>query len=113
MGTVSELMQIPASTASEPGGKRLAALLRAESVAETWLARRRMCGRLVILLSAPMAYLILRGLRVDHAGARAILALWIVMLTGLIGCTVAAMRARRRVHALLGEAGGRRLDLDD
>jgi len=110
---MSGFIQIPGAPASDPHGKRLAAVLKAEQIAEQWLARRKRCSQIVILLSLPMAYLIIRGLGTGYPVARVILTLWTLALVSLFVCIVAAARADKRVYALLGEAGGHRVDLDD
>ncbi|HEX7679714.1 MAG TPA: hypothetical protein VF713_16405 [Thermoanaerobaculia bacterium] len=108
-----ELMEIPAPTPNDSTGKRLNAVLNAKRCSEIWTARRIVCARIVILLSLPMAYLLLRGQGIDDVGARFVVVLWILALGCLIGCAAAGARADRLVDALLDQAGGRRIKIDE
>jgi len=112
-GVVPELIEIPASTPSDSTGKRLNAVLNAERRSEIWTARRILCARIVVLLSLPMAYLLLRGRGIDDPGAQFVLVLWILALGCLIGCAAAGAQADRLVDALLDQAGGRRIKIDE
>ena len=106
-------MEIPAPTSNDSTGKRLNAVLNAKRSSEIWMARRIVCARIVILLSLPMAYLLLRGQGIDEVGARFVLVLWILALGCLIGCAAAGARADRLVDALLDQVGGRRIKIDE
>jgi hypothetical protein len=110
---VSELLEIPASKESDRSGQRLAAVLRAERFSEIWTARRILFGRILILLSLPMAYLLLRRLGVDDPETRFVLILWILALACLLGSVLAGARAARLVNTLLDQAGGRRINIDE
>jgi hypothetical protein len=112
-GVVPELIEIPASTPSDSTGKRLNAVLNAERHSEIWTARRILCARIVILLSLPMAYLLLRRQGIDDPGTQFVLVLWILALGCLIGCAAAGARAARLVDTLLDQAAGRRIKIDE
>jgi len=106
---VSEIVEIPGPGPHDPGGERLAAVVNAQRRAEEWAARRVFYGRAVIVLSAAMAYIIVKGLGLAGPGARLVLTLWILSFACLLGCLGAAWQAERRVDALVAAAGGRRI----
>ena len=107
--SVSEILEIPGPGPPDPGGERLAAVVNAQRRAEDWAARRVFYARVVIVLSAVMAYLLLRGPRLDGPGTRFVLTLWALSFGCLVGATGASWQAERRVDHLLAQAGGRRL----
>lgn len=108
-----ELMEIPGSGRGDSGGERLAAVFNAEEQFESWTAGRTLFGRIVIFLSMPMAYLLLKGVGINSFESRFVLALWILALACLLVCSVAGWRAERRVQASLRRAGGRTITLDE
>jgi len=111
---MSELLEIPALPRTDPAGKRLIAVLRADRRVATWVARRTLFGRLVIVLNLPMVYFLsFRTGGVTDPGARVTLTLWALALGCLIGCAVATVRAQRVVDGLLDRAGGRRVRVGD
>jgi len=110
---MAEVLEIPAPGPSDPGGKRLAAVVNAQRRAEDWAARRVFYGRAVIVLSAAMAYILVRGTGLAGLGTRLVLALWLLSFAGLVGCAGAAFHAERRVEELLARAGGRRISTAD
>ena len=95
-------MEIPGSGQGDSNGERLAAVFGAEQKCQSWTARRILFGRIVIFLSLPMAYLLLRGVGINSAESRFVLALWILALACLLGSSVAGWRAERLVQASLG-----------
>ena len=88
------------------------AVFSAEQRMEDWAARRTFWGRLVIGLSVPMAYLLMRGVRAEGPQARLILALWTLAFACLVGCVVAGARAQKLFDTLIAAAGGRRARSD-
>jgi hypothetical protein len=110
---VSELIEIPASRGSDPSCQRLAAVLSAERLSENWTARRILFGRIVIVLSLPMGYLLFRGLGVDYPETRFVLVLWMLALACSLGSVLAGARAQRLVDTILDRAGGRRIKIDE
>ena len=104
-----ELIEIPGPGPNDPGGRQLAAVVNAQRCAEDWAARRVFYGRVVVLLSAAMAYIQVRRLDMASPTARLVLALWAVAYGSLIACLGATWRAERRVEQLVARAGGRRI----
>jgi len=104
-----EVLEIPGPGPNDPAGKRLAAVVNAQRRAEDWAARRVFYGRAVIVLSAAMAYILVRGAGTSGPGTRLVIALWVLAFACLMGSAGAAFYAERRVDELLAEAGGRRI----
>jgi hypothetical protein len=108
---VQELLEIPGPGPDDPEGRRLAAVINAQRRAEDWAARRVFYARVVVVLSAAMAYVLLRGRGLASPSARFVLALWTVAFGALLACFGATLRAERRVEQLLAQAGGRRVGI--
>jgi hypothetical protein len=110
---VHELIEIPGPGPNDPGGRQLAAVVNAQRCAEDWTARRVFYGRVVVVLSAALAYIQLRRLDVTSPTARLVLALWVLAFGSLIASLGAAWRAERRVDHLVARAGGRRVGITE
>lgn len=108
-----ELIEIPGPGPDDPAGRRLAAVINAQRRAEAWALRRLFYGRAVIVLSAAMAYILVRGLGVAGPSERFVLALWVLAFGCLVGSSGVAWQAERRVDELLLQAGGRRVGADE
>jgi len=107
---MTNLIEVPGpGQANGRGADRVAAVLNAQRAAESWAARRTLSARSVIGVSAAMAYMFAVQSGCATSGARLVLASWVVAFGALLACAVAELRARRRVDALLVEAGGRRV----
>jgi hypothetical protein len=107
---VTELISVPASGRDDPKGERLAAVLNAQRRAEDWSTRRLRSARFVIVMSFPMAYLMLSQLGRVPEG-RMTFTFWLVGVLMVGGSLAAELRARRQVDRLLRRAGGRRISV--
>jgi hypothetical protein len=107
-----ELFEIPG-----PGGDGrrkhvLDELFRAQLAVEGWERRRRFCGRLVIILSAPLAFCVWRDVGLVEWPARLAFLLWAFSFTAWGVSVAGSLVMAREMDRLVERAGGRRVAMD-
>ena len=100
-------VEIPADDPRKRANLR--GLINAQFGAERWQRRLQACGRLIVILSIPMAYLLHLGLSPSANSVRFVLAVWLLLLLLSFICAEAVARARRRVEQLMSRSGARRI----
>jgi hypothetical protein len=85
------------------------ALLAAERGAERWTRQRRICERLSIAASVPLACLMIARLGFEGAIVQIALGLWSLALLSIFVCTTAVAHAQGRIAGLPPRAGRQRL----
>lgn len=83
--------------------------LSAERQRGRWTRRLRICERLTIAASFPLAYLAIAGLGIQSAAVKAIVGLWGLTLLSTFICSTALAHAEGRVAGLPPRTGRRRL----
>ncbi len=82
-------------------------LFRAQLALELWEGRRRFCARLVIILSASLAFCVWRGVGFADRPARFGLLLWAFSFTAWGVSMVGSLVTARAMDRLVARAGGR------
>ena len=106
---VPELFEIPGPGASGRGKAILDDLFRAQLALDDWERRRRSCGRLVIIISAALAFCVWRDIGFAAWPARFGFLLWAFAFTAWGTTVVASLAAGRALERLFARAGGRRV----
>jgi hypothetical protein len=109
---VPELFEIPGPGADARGRAILDDLFRAQLTLEGWERRRRFCARLVIILSAPLAFCVWRDVGFADLPARFGFLLWSFAFTAWGVSVAASLVAARSLDRLVAQAGGRRVVVD-
>jgi hypothetical protein len=110
---VPELFEIPGPGTNGRRSAILDDLFRAQLGLEAWERRRRSCARLVIVLSAPLAFFVWRDIGFAEWPARFGFLLWAFSFTAWGGTAVASLVAARVLDRLVARAGGRRVSLGE
>jgi len=84
-------------------------LRAAEQSSERWGRRRRVCGRLAIAASVPLAGVVIARLGFEGAIVQVVLGLWSLTLLSIFVCTTAVAHAQGRMAGVPPGAGRRRL----
>jgi len=106
---VSALFEIPGPGASGRGKAILDELFRAQLAVDGWERRRRFCGRVVIVFSAPLAFCVWRGIGLADLPARLGMLLWSLAFTAWTSSVVASLAAARALDRVVTRSGGRRV----
>ena len=106
------MFEIPGPGAGGRGDAILNDLLRAQLTLEMWERRRQLCARLVVILSAPLAFFVWRDVGLADLLARFGFLLWSFAFTAWGTSVVAVLMASRAMDRLVARAGGRRIATD-
>jgi hypothetical protein len=107
-----ELFEIPGPGADGRQKPVLDDLFRAQLAVEAWERRRRFCGRLIIVLSAPLAFCVWRDVGLAEWPARLAFLLWAFSFTAWGVGVAASLMVSRELDRLVARAGGRRVATD-
>lgn len=76
------------------------ARLQAERERRRWSWRRRICGRLAIVASLPLGYLVIVDLGLESPSVKVIFGLWALTLFAIFACSTVIAHAEGRIAGL-------------
>ena len=85
------------------------ALLQAEREKQRWTLRRRICGRLAIVASLPLGYLVIVDLGLESLSVKVILGLWALAMVAIFACSTVIAHAEGRIAGLPTRSDRQRL----
>ena len=107
-----ELFEIPGPGPDGRGKAVLDDLFRAQLALETWERRRRSCARLIVVLSAPLAFCVWRDVGFAEWPARLAFLLWVFSFAVWGINATASLLAGRALDRVVARAGGRPAAMD-